>query len=121
MSDFPPAGMVSGQDSARHTVEHADPAMRAVTDGGYEMTRARYTRAPRKTFTTGYTSIKDADKALLEAFWQAHQGGSLAFTWTDLTTGVEETVRFTEQALKFNYVGRGNSHRWDIDLSIKQV
>lgn len=85
------------------------------------MSRPRYTRPPRRTFTTGFTQITDVEKQLLDDFYRAHNGGSGSFTWDDRVTNETHVVRFAG-AWTVKYVGAGGNHLWDIsDVTLKQV
>lgn len=121
MSDFPPIGMAEKEDSAYFSQELEDNTIRSETEGGYEFTRPRSTRAPRSSFTTGFTHITQADKAILEAFYKDKRAGASIFTWTNPTNGEELDVRFSGP-LQFKYVGMGGTHLWDVvSISLKEV
>lgn len=110
MADFPLEGQ---QDSKYYGVEAEDPAVRSDMEGGYVASRPRFTRTPRKTFTTGFTSISNADRATLEAFWDAKKGGAVVFTWLNPVDGTTHTVRFKEP-MTFKYAGLGGVHLWNV-------
>lgn len=121
MADFPPAGMVAKEDSKYRSERQKDPALRHEMDGGYVVTRARYTRPPRKTFTTGFTHISQADKVLLQNFFEARRGGANSFTWDDPVTLVTYTVRFVGEP-EYKYVGMGTTYLWDVsNITLEQV
>ena len=121
MADFPPGTMTAKEDSKYRSDKQADPSMRKETDGGYVVTRARYTRAPRKTFTTGFTGISQADKAAFMAFWDSKKGGADYFTWKDPVTNTVYTVRFAGTP-EFKYEGFGSTFLWDITgIQLEQV
>ncbi len=120
MADFPPAGMIEGEDSRHFSVEHRDNTVTSETEDGYEITRPRSTRAPGRTFETGFTEISSADKTLLESFWQSVRGNADLFTWVDPTTGQEITVRF-KGTMKFQYVGIGGVHSWNAKVQLQEV
>lgn len=113
-----PSGAVA--DSSKFEVTYADPAMRAEMEGGYAVTRARHTRRPLKTFKISYTSIKNADKLVLAAFYEQVRGGSVAFNWTDPQSLETSTVRF-KGSFGFKYVGHGGNHRWDCSFELEQA
>jgi hypothetical protein len=115
-----PTGLAPLQDSRYYDVEQEDNSLRTKADDGYVITRAKHTRAPRKTFTTGFTNMKDADKLTLQGFFDSMKGG-LVFDWTDPPTGSVFTVRFAEGPLKFKYVGIGNNKQWDVSFRLEQV
>lgn len=116
-------------DDSKYQEERLDPAMRATTEGGYVVTRPRYTRRPRRVWKIGFTNISDADKAALETFWNSVRGGSEAFNWTLPVTGEQVVVRFAEGTkLGFSYAGPlaledGTlAGRWNTtDLSLEEV
>lgn len=108
------------QDSKFHNVSHEDPAMRSKMEGGYVMSRARFTRTPRRTFTTGFTDISNADKAALEAFWHTKQGGSVSMIWVDPVSSESVVVRFTKP-LNFAYTGLGGTHLWTVQFDLEEV
>ncbi len=121
MADFPPAALLGKEDSKYRTEKLADPVMRNEIEGGYVSTRPRYTRTPRKTWTTGFTHVTEAEKEALVSFWNARRGGSASFTWDDPITSVEYTVRFVG-APSINYVGKGSLYLWDItNITLEQV
>jgi phage-related protein len=121
VSQFPPPLLAGKEDSAECQVEVEDVAVRSETDGGYVYTRARHTRTPRKTWTTGFTNISHAQKTELEQFYQTQRGGSDSFTYTPPTEGVEKIVRF-KGPLKFQYTGAGTYFRWDVkNIDLEEV
>jgi hypothetical protein len=73
-----------------------DPAIKAPVEGGYEITRPRYTRPPRRIWKTGFSLLTEADIAALDSFWTTVQGGSLAFNYTLPTSGETVLVRFNK-------------------------
>ena len=100
-------------DSKLYSMEQEDTSITTKMEGGYVMSRARHTRAPRKMFTIGYTDISDADKQLLEAFWNTTRGKAEMFEWTNEMDSVTYIVRFSGKPV-FKYSGLGGNHRWDV-------
>lgn len=115
-----PASLAPLQDSKYYEVEQEDTSMRSKTEGGYVVSRARHTRTPRKTFSTGFTSISAAQFATLQGFFDSLTGG-VVFDWTDPATGALYSVRFAEGPLKSKYVGMGNNRRYDVSFQLVQV
>jgi hypothetical protein len=113
-----PSGKVS--DSSKLEISRADPAMRHEMEGGYTITRARYTRKPVKRFKVGYTNITNADQKVLDTFWETTRGGSRAFAWYCPTDGLTYQVRFKGE-ISFAYRGVGGNHFWDCSLELEQV
>jgi len=111
VSNFPT--LSKKQDSKYFSESAIDPVMKTKVDGGYVMTRAKYTRTPRRTFTTGFSLITDNDKALLQTFWSDVKGGSDAFEYTHPISSESVTVRFTG-SYTFKYAGAGDNYRWDV-------
>lgn len=108
------------QDSSRFGENPEDPAVRVDTDGGYEITRARFTRAPRRTWTTGFASLTETEKGTLATFWNTVKGGSAYFDWTNPNTLAVHVVRFTK-SLSWKYVGKLANKRWDVDIEVREV
>jgi len=118
METFP---LADRQDAKYYQVEQEDPAMRTEMEGGYVYSRPRFTRTPRKTFTTGFTNLSNDEKNTLEAFWNTVKGGSEIFQWTDPVENVVVEVRFTAP-IQFNYAGYEGNHRWDCSsIVLEQV
>lgn len=118
---FPPtdAGFTAKEDSGYYGIEFEDNTMRSDSDGGYEVTRPRFTRKPRKTFTTGFTELSQANYDLLVEFWEKYQG-SLKFTWTDPTDLRAYTVRI-EKPPTVTYAGVGPTRMYNVEVKLKQV
>lgn len=121
MADFPTAGLAGLEDSKNFDEEQANPVMRHEVEGGYTITRPRYTRLPRKTWTTGFTDLTDAQKAEFTTFWDLKKGGAASFTYLNPADNVTYTVRFVGQP-KIKYTGMGPLRRWDITgIKLEQV
>jgi hypothetical protein len=108
------------QDSKYYKPEQEDPAIRNPIEGGYVATRPRFTRPPRKSFTTGFSDLLDSDRATLMVFWDTVMGGSNSFTWVDPITNNIYQVRFAEQ-MDWRYSGVGATKRWDVTMKLEQV
>jgi hypothetical protein len=115
-----PAGLAAIQDSKFYDVSQEDVGMKTPLDGGYVASRPRHTRTPRKTFTSGFTSMTNAQKIQLQAFYDTVKGSSLVFDWIDPPSGTVYTVRFTGE-LKIKYVGLGPTKLWDCSFQIEQA
>lgn len=121
MADFPTVTLAGLEDSKHFTESSADPAKRYEMDGGYTVTRPRYTRLPRKTWTTGFTDLTDAEKNNFVAFWESKKGGSDSFTYLNPADATEYTVRFKGMP-KIKYTGMASLRRWDItEITLEQV
>jgi hypothetical protein len=97
-----------------------NPAMSAKAEGGYEFSRPRFTRRPRRIFTSGYTNVGSADKQRLVDFWNQVKGGSDAFLWPHPASDEIILVRFSGgKTLDFSYshyamdAEGGDDHRWN--------
>jgi hypothetical protein len=116
-----PADLAPEQDSKYYGVDHEDVALRTKVDGGYVVSRAKHTRRPRRTFSTGFTSIGEAQRQTLVDFYEAVKGGSVIFDWTDPITGDTIAVRFAEGGLPFKYVGMGPTKLWDVQFKLEEA
>lgn len=70
-----------------------DPAIRSDAEGGYTLTRPRYTRI-RKEWSLKWNAMTAAQLSTLLTFWGTVKGGSIFFTWTAADDDVSKTVRF---------------------------
>lgn len=109
-----------GQDAKKFGFDLEDPAIKSDMEGGYVFSRARFTRAPRRTWTSGFTYISAASKAQLVTFWTTVMGGSVIFQWKNPSDLVDYQVRFSDP-LKFTYVGAGTNQRWDVTFKVEEV
>jgi phage-related protein len=108
------------QDSRFFTEKRENPAIRTELEGGYVQTRARHTRTPRRTWTTGFSELTDADRAALNTFWDQVAGGSRAFTWRHPVTLANHTVRFAAE-VSFKYTGHFTRYRWEAQITLEEV
>lgn len=114
-------GFTAKEDSKYLSEDPKDPTMRAEAEGGFVMTRARFTRAPPRVVKTGFTNISEADRAKLKAFYDAQRGGAGSFGYTHPVSGESLTVRFAEPP-RFRYAGVGATFRWDVpDIKLEEV
>ena len=109
-----------GQDSKYYKVSIEDPSMKTPMDGGYVVSRAKHTRKPRRTFTTGFTQLTNADRQILESFYDSVRGGSVIFDWTDPINNQTFQVRFASE-FAFQYTGVGVSQLWDVSFTLQQA
>jgi hypothetical protein len=110
-----------GQDSQTYSVQLEDVAIKSEMEGGYVVSRARHTRAPRRTFNVNYKAITDADRKTLETFYGTTvRGGSVIFDWTDPIDLQTWQVRFQGE-LTFDYAGVGVSKLWDVTFKVQQA
>jgi hypothetical protein len=93
--------------------EQEDPGISTQMEGGYVVSRARYTRTPRKIFTFALIDAPNSDKVALQTFWDTVKGSSDAFEFTHPISAVVYNVRFGEKP-KYKITGPGTTYRWDI-------
>ena len=119
--NFPTAVLDGLENSKFFTEAQADPVKRAEIDGGYVITRPRYTRVPRKTWTTGFTDLTAVQKEDFGTFWDAQRGGSDSFVYLNPADAVNYTVRFKGQP-KIKYTGMASLRLWEIsNITLEQV
>jgi hypothetical protein len=123
-----PATLPSGatEDASKFNWKPEDPAMKTTMEGGYVVSRPKHTRKPRKTFKSGFTHIRDVDRATLLKFYEDVHGGSLIFDYTDptspLNARVVYKVRFVgDFAWKFAGIGAAHLNRWDVEFTVEQA
>lgn len=121
-----PAGLAALQDSAHFSDEQEDPAIKSEMEGAYVVTRARHTRAPRRTFTTGFTEISNANKQALQAFYAQVRGGSVIFDYVDPVSAkhgapVTYAVRFASGPLKWTVKSIGAKTFWSTTFTLQEA
>lgn len=103
-------------DAATFEEEIEDVAIKSgEMEGGYQISRPRFTRAPRRTWSFRFTQMRDADKALLEGHWRAVKGRSNIFQWVHPISGATINVRYGEMRMKFKRIGFGPLNVWESD------
>ncbi len=120
-----PAILNNGHDSQKFQETHrADPSIPFDTEGGWMISRARFTRRPPITYTLGYTDISEAQKQELQDLYADTRGSSeIIEGWVHPTSGAIKSVRFKQGAIpQYSYKGRGGNHRWDVSgVMIEEV
>ena len=109
MATFPniekPSGMTERTVKGQYKTEF---------EAGYVQSRAKWTRS-RKIFALSWTAMEDADKVLLEVFFDNNLGAT--FNWTHPVSSTTYTVRFVEDELPAQYVP---VNHWQIDLTLEE-
>lgn len=86
--------------------EIEDATLRSPFEGGYELTRQKFTRT-RRNWGVQYSTLNQTDKDALATFEKdTVKGGADSFTWTHPKTATVYTVRFKEP-VKYAYVTVG--------------
>lgn len=102
-------------DASLHKEDQEDTGMSNQMEGGYVVSRPRFTRKPRKTFTIGYTNIPNDDFLKLQEFWDAMRGSAGRFLWVNPMTGKSYDVRFKKGTQwSSTYIGAGINKRWNV-------
>jgi hypothetical protein len=94
------------------------------TDGGWWITRPKFTRAPSRSWKFKFTDISQADKDTLENFFRnTVKGSSVVFTWTDPSDNQVHSVRFGKgYNLEFTRTGYGPINRYDTnEMTLTEV
>lgn len=114
-------GLKALEDSKYFKDTPQDAALKKDMEGGLLVTRKRFTRPPARILVTGFTMISLADKALFDAYWNSHAGGSVSFTYTHPLTAETLTVRF-DDVYTTAYTGIGTAQMWDLtDIKLRTV
>jgi hypothetical protein len=118
---FPPfaQGFTEKEDARYYGIQLAENLIASNTEGGYELTRPRSTRKPRKTFTTGFSSLSTADYELFLEYYEEYQQFT-NFFWVDPSTLMPYTVRFVKPPT-IVYVGSGPLRLYNVEVTIKEV
>lgn len=95
MATFP-SSVITSQPSYPFVKKWEDSVLRSKMEGGYEVTRQKFTRV-RRTWEVVYPYMSSAEVACLSTFVEETvHGGADAFTWTIADSTVTATVRFKE-------------------------
>ncbi len=95
-----------------------DPTVSSPKEGGYVVSRARFTRMPRAWHVV-YDGITTANKNLILAHEEERKVGSATFTWTD-NEGSSHTVRFSGP-LNYDPWKNTNYTRWIVEFYVEEV
>lgn len=105
------------------TEEYPDPTIRGETDGGYIITRPRFTRFPRR-WDLVWEALSHADYLTLMSFYTDDAvAGSVDFTWTCVTDDTAATVRFAgaPQARVVAWADGGLPKYWQVSVKLEEV
>lgn len=94
-----------------------NPTVESRTEGGYRVTRPRYTRIP-KLYKFSYPYLSSSDKAKLETFEKTVQVGAGLINWTPYTESASKVVRL-KSPIKYR-PNKGTSY-WIIDVELEEV
>jgi len=119
MADFPTFALHGESPSLYANDGGEDPAIRSDMSGGYEITRPRFTRAPRRTFKYGFIGIPQSQYQTIVDFYKAHTT-TTSFTWYNQILGETVQVRFTKPYVE-NYTGIGTNRIWNISFEVREV
>lgn len=117
MSIACPDVMWNRLDSEKYSEAHLeDPSIDSQTEGGWRVSRPRYTRRPPRIFKLGFTDISDAEKNIIQGLFNDARGASEIISgWTNPISNEVLNVRFKRQSVpQYRYRGHGNNHRWDV-------
>lgn len=117
-AQFPPSGI--REDSKLLQLTFEDNAIVSETDGGYNYSRPRHSRPPRRHITTGITCINQAQVEQLQAFIMRVNKHTM-FSYILPTTQELLDVRF-EEIPTIKYTGVGGHHCYDVpDIKLVEV
>lgn len=111
--DLTNSGFTAKEDSQFFEITYIEPAIKKEFEGGFVVTRPRFTRMAPRQITTGFTDIDNTNYQKLQDFYVAMRGGSIPFVYNHPISGEAITVRF-ESPIKGKYVGMGSTRRWNI-------
>lgn len=97
-----------------------DPTIRTPVEAGYQITRPRFTRSPRRweIAYAGGNALPLADKNILSAFESSVKVGSDIITWTNPVDSVAYQVRL---AGPIQYRPLANKLYWEVRMLLEEV
>lgn len=111
---------VSRQPTPPYELGLEDNLLRSPTDGGYVITRSKYTRARTTTMKFRWQYMTDAEYTSLTDFYRTTTvNGSLSFKFNFATASLTKqyTVQFAAPP-KTNYVGMG---LWEVECNFMEI
>jgi hypothetical protein len=109
-------------DSSKFQPEKENPAMASKMDGGYVVTRPKHTRKPRRTFTCGFTDFTDAQRADVDAHFDAMHGGSAIFYLIHPISKETIYVRYTtDTTMQWTNAGKGLNPLWSVTFKLQEA
>jgi len=112
------------QDSSKFKEQPMeDPSIDFSAEGGYNISRPRYTRATPRVFEMGFTNISDADKVLIETLYSTARGSSDSIgSWTHPVSSESITLRFSKGKIPtYKYKGIGGLDKWDVNIIVEEI
>lgn len=120
-----PTVMFEKIDSSKFKETHReDPVINFEAEGGWVLTRPRYTRRPPVQYTLGFTNLSDEQKQAIEQLYNDARGSAEIITgWVHPVSKQSIPVRFKKGSVpKYTYRGKGGTHRWDVaDIVLEEV
>jgi hypothetical protein len=95
----------------------ADSTIKNDVEGGYKLTRARYTRIPL-SWNLSYTPISEANMLILDAFQHTVGIGAQMFDWTNPVDNVTYTVRLAD---KIRFKMHQKPTLWEAEFVLEEV
>lgn len=111
-------------DAASFTESYENVAAKSGDmEGGYVISRPKFTRAPRRTWTFNYVEMSDAEKKKLSDFWILVKGSSAAFDWKHPISGLTINVRFAaDMKMNFKRIGFAGTNVWESEtVQIEEI
>lgn len=118
--NFPVLPSGAKPDSSKFQMTLEDNVLSQEIEGGYTVTRPRTTRKARRSWKVAYTNIDNADRQALMNFYESAGGGGVIFNWVNPQDGATYLVRFKGD-LPFQYMGYGDTQRWDCGFELQQA
>ena len=118
MANFPTITSCGPRVSAFEESLAIDPTLRSPTEAGYKMTRAKFTRIPKK-WTFFYPALSATDKGSLDTFQLTTvRVGADSFSWTNPSNTTSYTVRL---AAPIVFRGVTGKPVWSAQIELEQV
>ncbi len=118
MATFP---SLSVEPSYPVVIKWEDSVIRSPMEGGYEVTRQKFTRV-RRTWDIVYNYLPSSDVTTFNTFVESCvHGGADAFTWTIPGSTVTATVRFKEPPEVSIYDKSGTGYMYSAKFTVTEV
>lgn len=119
MADFPTLSSYAIPEvNAWQESKAFDPTIRSPQEAGYILTKARFTRIPKK-WHISYETLQNDDKISLENFETARKVGAESFNWTNPKNSIVYVVRFLAP-ISFGFNSQSSMY-WKAEFDLEEV
>ena len=116
MSNFP---TLTRKPQEGFEEEYEDSVLRSDFEGGYEITRQKYTRMRKSFKNLKWVGLNATDKTAMDTFVTTTvKGGADSFNWTHPVTNTVHVVRFVKPPV---FSPKFDGSIWEMTCELREV